>query len=193
MKTGVTVSEQIEHIIPSVVQAKAMTQNEIIKLYSKQLENGEATIYDIGKQLKLTNKQIDFAKYYVSEEFYGNGIAAYGKAYSIDYTDKNQRNRCSAGASASLKHHTIMLLINILLDANGFNDEFINKQIMFLATQSSDLKAKALGIKLYNDVTGRVKKQVEINHTKTYDFSQLKPDELQALIAIADRAKLQND
>jgi len=192
METGVTIYNKSETIIPTIIPAKQLTKMEFIKLKSQQLVNGETSILEIGKELKLTNKQIDFCRYYTTEEYFGNGVRAFGKAYGFNPDNKNERARCSVGASTNLKHAAILMLIDILLDSEGFNDQFMDKQLLLVATQNADLKAKMLAIKTYAEITGRVKKQVEVNHTKTYDFSQIGANELSMLIAIADRAKLGN-
>ncbi len=189
MKTGITVNgEYATEITP----AKQFTKMEFIKLKAEQLNSGELTTLEIGQELKLLPRQIDFCRYYTTEEFYGNGIRAYGKAYGLNPDDKNQRAACSVGANNHLKHAAILMMVNILLDSEGFNDGFIDKQLLSVATQNADLKAKMLAIKTYYEVTGRIKKQVEVNHTRTYDFSQIGVNELAMLIAIADRAKLGN-
>lgn len=193
METGVTIYNDSETIIPTIIPAKQLSKMEVIKYYAELLENGNATIHEIGKQLSLTTKQIDFAKYYTeATEQFGNGVRAAGKAYNLNPDDKNQRNRCSVYSSNNLKHHGILTLIDILLSADGLNDSYVDKQLLFLISQHSDLKVKGLAIKEYNALKNRTKKMIEINNVRTYDFTNLSKEELAVLIALADRAKLGN-
>lgn len=192
METGITINGEYATVIPTVSQSRPLSKMEMIKHKAEQFNNGELSLLEIGKELKLLPRQIDFCKYYTTEEFYGNGIRAYGKAYGLNPDNKNERAACSVGANNNLKHGAILMLINILLDSEGFNDSFVDKQLLKVITQDADLKAKMLAIKTYNEITGRVKKQIEVSHIKAYDFSQIGANELAMLIAIADRAKLGN-
>ena len=192
METGITVNGEYATVVPTVSQERPLSKMELVKLKAQQLINGETSVLEIGKELKLTPKQVDFCRYYTTEEYFGNGVRAFGKAYGFNPDNKNERARCSVGASTALRHATILTLIDILLDSEGFNDQFMDKQLLKVATQDADLKAKMLAIKTYNEISGRVKKQIDINHTRTYDFSQIGKNELAMLIAIADRAKLGN-
>ena len=47
------------------------------------------------------------------------------------------------------------------METGGFNNENVDKQHTFLLNQFSDLKTKLGAIKEYNELKGRIKKQIE--------------------------------
>lgn len=51
--------------------------------------------------------------------------------------------------------------INELLEKNGFNDEFVDKQHLFLITQHADLGVKARMVDSYNKLKGRITEKVD--------------------------------
>lgn len=163
---------------------------EVIKEKAERLRSGQATINDIGHELNLTTKQIDFARYYTTEEFFGNGMVAYAKAYGLNANDKNQRNRAAVGASTSLRHSTILMLIDIILDSEGFNDQFVDKQLLMVIQQSADLKSKMLAIKEYNALKSRIKTNIEINVKPEFDYTMLSNEELAVLVALSEKARV---
>ena len=163
---------------------------ELVKQKSQQLAKGEVSIHDVGRELKLTANQISFAIYYCSSEIFGNGKAAYALAYNLDLNNKSESAQCSSGASAMLRHATVLTLIDILLDGEGLNDSFADKQLLYLMTQNADLKAKSLAVKEYNNLKGRIKNQQMVTIQHQYDVTLLNDTQLATLIALADRAKL---
>lgn len=184
MNTGTTIT----WLMPN----QSLSRMELITQKAELLKSGQATTYEIGKDLKLTNRQIDFCQYYTTTEFYGNGARAYAKAYGLNYDDKNQRNRCASGANNNLSNLAILTMCDILLDGEGFNDAFFDKQLMFVATQNYDLKAKMLAIKTYAELKNRIKKTVEITHNSSFDYTQLPSQDLALLIQLAEKARLGN-
>lgn len=176
-----------------IVPTKQLTRTEYISQKANLLKNGEATIYDIGRDLKLTTKQIDFAKAYTDpNEAFGNGVQAAGIAYDLNPSNKNERNRCAVYAHNNLRHAAILTLIDILLDTEGLNDSYVDKQLLHLIQQNADLKVKVIAIKEYNAMKNRTKKQVEITHNNNFDLTRVGIDELKVLADIASRAKLGN-
>ncbi len=191
---AVTVEHNGETIIPIIVPStKPLTRMELIQYKAEQLKTGDVTIFDVGRELKLTTKQIEFAKTYTDpNQQFGNGVHAACKAYDLDINDKLQKARAAVYATNNLKHSTIMTLVDILLDTEGLNDSYVDKQLLFLITQSADLKVKSLAIKEYNALKNRTKKHVEITHNNNFDFTKLGSEELKMLIDVASKTKLGN-
>ena len=100
---------------------------------------------------KLNPKQELFCKYYSSsEECFGNGVKSYMKAYRTSKYDTAKVN-----ATKLLTIANISARISEILESKGLNDEFVDKQLLFLITQHEDLTNKLNGIKEYNRIKGR--------------------------------------
>lgn len=98
---------------------------------------------EIGdKEIELTLKQRLFCEYYVSEEYFGNAVQAYIKAYQPDQTKANWYKTAKACASENLSKPNLCSYINSLLEQEGLNDLFVDKQLLFLMSQHSDLGVK---------------------------------------------------
>jgi hypothetical protein len=191
--SAATIEYDVETFVPAVLPPRQLSRTEYIKEKADLLKEGHATIYDIGRDLKLTTKQIEFAKAYTEQsDQFGNGVRAAGKAYDLNPDNKNERNRCAVYANQNLKHAAILTLIDILLDTEGLNDSYVDQQLLFLIQQSQDLKVKAFAIKQYNDLKNRNKKQIEITHNNNFDLTRVGTEELKMLADIAGRAKLSN-
>lgn len=113
---------------------------------------------------KLTLKQELFCKLYISQEIFGNGTQAYIEAYNIDITEKGAYAVARAGASENLTKPNIIDRINELLEEQGLNDQFVDKQLLFLIQQHADLNAKKGAIQEYNKLKSRIVDKAEITH-----------------------------
>jgi phage terminase small subunit len=109
----------------------------------------------------MTFQQKRFCELYVSKEFFGNGVESYMEAYNIDKTKEGAYESARTGAWRLLTDVDILNKINELLDSNGLNDEFVDKQTLFLITQNADFTAKNTAIKEYNKVRGRITNKIE--------------------------------
>lgn len=121
---------------------------------------------------KLTPKQELFCQLYVSKEFYWNGVQTYIEIYKPDQTKKWWYGVACASASQILSNIKVCERINELLETSGFNNEFVDKQHLFLITQHADLWVKARMIDSYNKLKGRIIEKLD--HTsggKPYNFS----------------------
>lgn len=103
---------------------------------------------------KLNAKQERFCQLFVSKEFFGHGTESYAEAYDISLSENY--NTAAANASRMLKNANILERINELLESNGLNDEFVDKQLLFLITQSSDFSQKMAAIREYNKIRARI-------------------------------------
>lgn len=124
------------------------------------------------QQQKLTPKQKLFCEMYVSEDFFGNGYAAYCAAYNKEPATKKEINSVKASASENLTKPNLLAYINELLDLAGFNDAHADKQLLFLMTQNNDYSAKLGAIREYNKVKDRITKKVDVNvKGRFYDWT----------------------
>lgn len=105
---------------------------------------------------ELNERQKLFCKYYVSEEFFGNGVRAYCMAYNLDYTDIKEYNSSKVRASELLTNSNILSYINEQLDEAGLNDNFVDKQLLFALTQNADMSSKVKAIGEYNKLRQRI-------------------------------------
>ena len=111
---------------------------------------------------KLTAKQELFAQTYVSREFFGNGVQSYIEVYSPDQSKKDWYKSACAGASQILSNIKVCNRINELLDDAGLNDQFVDKQLLFLMTQHSDFASKIASIREYNKLKSRITQKTDL-------------------------------
>jgi phage terminase small subunit len=109
---------------------------------------------------ELTPKQELFCQYYTSPdmEVFGNGVRAYMAAYDID---QEGYNSARTQVSVLLTNHNICKRIAELLDHEGLNDQFVDKQLLFLITQHDEPHAKLGAIKEYNKLKQRITDKIE--------------------------------
>lgn len=119
----------------------------------------------MGKKVSndMTAQQVEFCNLYVTKEFFGNGTEAYIEAYNIDLTRKGAYEGARASASRLLTNANILNRINELLDNQGLNNEFVDKQLLFILTQNADFGAKIQAIKEYNKLRQRITDKIELN------------------------------
>lgn len=109
-----------------------------------------------GVKDKLTEKNIQFCLIYVSKDFFANGTESYAEAYSIDLSAPGQYRVACSEASRLLTNVDILAYINELLDLNGLNDSFVDKQLTFVITQNADMGSKVAAIREYNKLKKRI-------------------------------------
>lgn len=140
-----------------------------------------------AKSLKLNAKQTFFAELYILDKsLMGNGVQCYVEAYDFDTTKKGWYKTCKANASRLLTNANLLKYMDKLLEFEGFNDQFVDKQLLFLITQNAELGTKAVAIKHYNDLRARVIKKVEVDvqdKRTLKDISKMSYEELQRFAA----------
>jgi hypothetical protein len=114
------------------------------------------------EKIDLNPKQELFCQLYVSREFFANGTQAYIEAYDIDIKKPGAYNGARASASIALTNTNILKRINQILELEGLNDAFVDKQLTLLITQNADLGAKASGIREYNKLKTRITDKVDM-------------------------------
>lgn len=118
---------------------------------------------------KLNHRQELFCQTYVSKEFYGNWVQTYIEVYQPDTTKKNWYKTACATASEILTNPNICNRINELLESDGLNDQFVDKQMLFLLTQHADFGAKSRMIDSYNKLKGRITDKIEHSGKVSFD------------------------
>jgi hypothetical protein len=125
----------------------------------------------------LTRDEERFCRVYVSAtEFYGNGTQSYIEAYDVmvvkgtrEKLEKGKRKKMTiesirVAASRLLTNDKILTRINELLEDGGFNDEFIDKQLKFLITQSAEPRVKLGAIQEFNKLKQRIHEKSTLVH-----------------------------
>lgn len=183
---------EIPEILPSF--APANKQDYVNKMAEKVL-TGELTYYDVGRELQLTNNQIEYCKYFAVGETMGNGTQSAMRAYDYDPADKAGLKVCANHAYQYNKPtHPCSTLVQILIHGEGLNDNNLDLHLKFVCEQNFDMKAKVLAIREANTLKGRNnKKVIEVNVSHKLDYSTLPKKELQKLVEIARKAKIKED
>lgn len=118
-----------------------------------------------AKKIKdeLTVQQAEFCNLYVTSSFFGNGVEAYIEAYEIDLSKKGAYDNARSCASRLLTNVNILKRIDTLLDNEGLNDSFVDKQLLFLITQNADFSSKVSAIREYNKLKQRITDKIELS------------------------------
>ncbi len=127
----------------------------------------------------LNPQQEKFCRTYVSKEFFAHGTESYAVAYGIELTAESY-NTCKSNASRLLLNADILARINELLELSGMSDEFMDKQMLFVATQNADLNAKMKAISEYSRLKGRIIEKMEMKQTGI-DVTKLSDETLKAI------------
>jgi len=140
----------------------------------KKVDNKAGLLNEYG----LNTKQEKFCQLYAtSGEFFGNGSECYAKAYGV----KKTYRVAQVNASRLLSNAIICQRINGILEENGFNDVFVDKQLKFLLTQYSDLSVKLGAIREYNKLKRRITEKVDMRVSRP--FESLTDEELAEAIS----------
>lgn len=115
-----------------------------------------------NEETGLNEKQEKFCQFYISKDFFANGTESYAEAYNIDLTEQGQYRSAQVNASKLLSNPIILARINELLDLNGLNDQFVDKQLTFIITQNADMSSKIAAIREYNKLKQRITDKLEI-------------------------------
>lgn len=138
-----------------------------------------------GKNEKWLNAQQEhFCQCYISndKELFGNWVQSYIEAYDPDTTKKNRYKSACVSASQLLSNIKVITRINELLEEWGLNDEFVDKQLLFLVQQHSDFGSKMRAIWEYNRLKQRITQKIESKEeTINYniDVTNLTPEQIE--------------
>lgn len=163
----------------SVKSPKVKTKAPKLEVPSEPIKT-DALIAEIDKEDQVTGlnpRQERFAQLYATDkEFFGNGVQSYIEVYDPDTSKPNWYKTACATASEILTNPKVCRRINELLEADGLNDNFVDKQLLFVITQHYDTKSKVAAIKEYNKLKSRVedKTQVSVNFSLSDLLKQAK-------------------
>lgn len=116
------------------------------------------------KEKQLNLRQEKFCQLYATDaEFFGNGVQAYIEVYEPNQKETNWYKTACASASQILSNIKVCQRINELLQEQGLNNEFIDKQLLFLATQHSDYTNKLGAIREYNKLKERIVDKLKLS------------------------------
>jgi hypothetical protein len=114
-----------------------------------QLENQNENV--------LNERQEKFCQLYATDrEFFGNGVETYLEVYDIDKSKPNWYKTACAAASRLLSSVKVIERIQSILELNGLNDAYADKQLHFLLSQFSSFDAKMSAIREYNKLKQRI-------------------------------------
>lgn len=110
----------------------------------------------------FTNKQEVFCILYATDsDICGNGTKCYLKAYGLDEKKEGTYQTAMVNASKLLSETKILERINQLLSAQGFNDVFVDNQLMSVIKQHDDRGAKVAAIREYNKLRQRITDKID--------------------------------
>lgn len=110
----------------------------------------------------LNMRQELFCVYYASDrEFFGNGVQSYIEVYEPNQSRPNWYKSACAAASQLLSNIKVCKRISELLSVEGFNDEFVDKQLLFVIAQHDDKSAKVAAIREFNKLRGRITEKID--------------------------------
>lgn len=124
------------------------------------------------ESVELNLKQEEFCKLYVSpdKDFFGNWVQSYIEVYKPDMSKKNWYKTCLSASSRLLTNVKVIARINELLEEGWLNDQFVDRQLLFLMQQYGDLWSKMSAIKEYNKVKQRITSNVNLSWGLTIDW-----------------------
>lgn len=117
----------------------------------------------------LTPRQEKFCQLYATDtEFFGNWVQTYLAVYDIDTNKKWWYSTATTSASRLLTNVKVYTRINDLLVEQWLNDEFVDKQLLFLMSQQDDKTNKLWAIKEYNKLKQRITDKIQNDWTITF-------------------------
>lgn len=149
---------------------------------------GKTAKHLIDPKTNLNPQQKEFCEIYVKEDHFGNGTYAYKQAYKTPGKEITT-NHAKANACKLLTNTYILDYINTMLDFEGFNEAFVDVQLLSVIKQSADLGAKIAAIREFNKLKARITDKMDITTkgkalNKEYDLSKLSDEELRLLAKI---------
>ena len=115
----------------------------------------------VGETLSL--RQEKFCRLYALDtEFMGNWVQAYLEVYDIDTEKKGWYKTACVCASQLLSNPKVFNRINDLLATDGLNDQFVDKQLLYVISQQADLWNKMNAVKEYNKLKKRITDKIEM-------------------------------
>ena len=145
--------EEIEKVLDNPIEIEKELNNEW-----KEIKVESEIVKDI-----LTPRQEKFCQLYATDSTcFGNWVQTYLEIYDIDTEKKWWYKTACVNASRLLSNAKVYNRINELLDETWLNDEFVDKQTLFLISQQADLWVKARMIWEYNKLKWRITDKLKV-------------------------------
>ena len=125
----------------------------------------------VDKVEQLSPRREKFCQLYTSNdrELFGNGVQSYIEAYSPDTSKPNWYKTACACSSRMLSNVNVIEKINELLVQQGFNDENVEKQHLFLLNPHDDKGIKMRAVDSYYKLKGKNPTETIIIKTEDKD------------------------
>lgn len=131
-------------------------------------------------KIQISNEQEKFCQLYARDKkMAGNSYECYLKVYSPTFEPHQTLEVVKKEAKALLTKEVIKQRITQLLEEDGFNDENVDKQHLFLINQYTDFSTKMKGIEHYNKLKKRTNDvQINIMPQPIMDWEDAEPVQL---------------
>lgn len=136
-------AEGVIESVPAVILPSYDPANrqDYINKMAVMILSKQATVYDIGRELQLTDKQIEFCKYFSAGETMGNGAQSALRAYGLDASDRMQLQQARNHACLLKKpQHPANTLIQILINGDGYNEHTVDMNLNLSLTRNLTLR-----------------------------------------------------
>lgn len=109
-------------------------------------------------KVKLSNEQEKFCQLYTRDhDLMGDAISCFKECYELEPHQIDNKNQLKKDVELLLSKPQVVARINELIEEDGFNDQNVDRQHLFIINQHYDLSTKMKGIQEYN----RLKKRTD--------------------------------
>ena len=96
------------------------------------------------------------ALFATNEEFFGNGVQSFIRAFNFDMSEQNAYDKAKNRAARLLAKRHILERVNHFLVLLDLNPAHVDKQLAFVLTQNANLAAKMDAVKVSLKMQGRL-------------------------------------
>lgn len=147
--------DEIENVLDNPIEEKDIPVELDNEWKKKEIES--EMVWE-----SLTLRQERFCQLYALDtRFMWNWVSAYLEVYDIDTNKKWWYKTACVCASQLLSNPKVYTRINTLLEEEWLNDEFADKQLLYVMSQQASLPAKLEAIKEYNKLKKRITDKIE--------------------------------
>ena len=124
----------------------------------------EMETHEICEKYGINILQKQFAEAYLAGADKANGFECYVEVYDPDQSVKNWDRKARNNASYLLKHSGVLEYSRDMMEVVGLNHANVDKQLLFLINQFSDLSVKMRAIETYNKMHQRITNVLEVRN-----------------------------
>lgn len=152
---------------------RQLPAQSILDRLTEKLKTNVATVDRVGRELRLTPKQVHWAKLYASGAYELNVTKITMEAYP-------DSNYATAGIQGmqNLSHPCIGALVDMIMVTSGASDLNLMKQTVKVLNQDANLPAKVQALRLMFEVKGRLKDHIEVTIKQEIDVSKYTTEQL---------------